>query len=226
MDAHILVVDDEAGVREMVGDALRFAGYQVTVQADAVGALGTLRKGHVDLMIADVNMPGMDGYDLLRRLREGGDATPTILLTARHDSADITHGLRTGADDYVTKPFRLEELLLRVEAVIRRTRPPQQAPALVCGPIRLDPEGHSVTLDGREVDLSPTEFRLLEVLMRRQGKIVTRKALLADVWDMAFADNASVVDTYIFYLRKKLHTERFQGIQTVRGVGFRMMDPT
>lgn len=226
MDAHILVVDDEAGVREMVGDALRFAGYQVSVQADAAGALATLRRGNVDLMIADVNMPGMDGYSLLRRLRERGDATPTILLTARHESEDITHGLRTGADDYVTKPFRLEELLLRVEAVIRRTRPPQQAPALVCGPIRLDPDGHAVTLEGREVDLSPTEFKLLEVLMRRKGKIVTRKALLADVWDMAFADNASVVDTYIFYLRKKLHTDDFQGIQTVRGVGFRMVDAT
>ena len=223
MDAHILVVDDEAGVREMVGDALRFAGYRVTVAADAVAALSTLHKSPVDLMIADVNMQGMDGYELLKRLRDSGDSTPTILLTARHESEDITHGLRTGADDYVTKPFRLEELLLRVEAVIRRTRPSQPAPLLSCGPVTLDPETHTVTRNGRPVDLSPTEFRLLEVLMRRQGKIVTRKALLADVWEMDFAENASVVDTYIFYLRKKLHSEEFQGIQTVRGVGFRMV---
>ncbi|MHB0929656.1 MAG: response regulator transcription factor, partial [Candidatus Nanopelagicales bacterium] len=206
MDAHILVVDDEAGVREMVGDALRFAGYRVTVAADAVAALSTLHKSPVDLMIADVNMQGMDGYELLKRLRDSGDSTPTILLTARHESEDITHGLRTGADDYVTKPFRLEELLLRVEAVIRRTRPSQPAPLLSCGPVTLDPETHTVTRNGRPVDLSPTEFRLLEVLMRRQGKIVTRKALLADVWEMDFAENASVVDTYIFYLRKKLHS--------------------
>ncbi len=146
-----------------------------------------------------------------------------ILLTARADRSDVTAGLRFGADDYVTKPFGIEELTLRVAAILRRTKP-ETAEVKVheCGPIHLDEERHQVTLNGHPVDLSPTEFRLLLELMERKGKVVTKAHLLDRVWGMGFATGATVVDTYISYLRKKLHTDEWQGIKTVRGIGFQI----
>ena len=223
--AHVLIVDDEASVREMVSDALRFAGYEVSSARDAVEALNAVAKRRPDLLVVDINMPGMNGHELLQHLRKQGDAIPVILLTARQAFEDVVDGLRSGADDYVRKPFRLEELLLRIEAVLRRVSPATEAQPLRCGPLSLDPVAHTTTLDGEPVDLSPTEFKLLEHLMRHSGRVVARKALLAEVWDMGFVENATVLDTYVFYLRKKLHTDDFQPIQTVRGVGFRMAEP-
>lgn len=223
--AHVLIVDDEVSVREMVSDSLRFAGYRVSAACDAVEALNLVSKQRPDLLVVDINMPGMNGHELLQHLRKQGDATPVILLTARQAFEDVVDGLRSGADDYVRKPFRLEELLLRIEAVLRRAQPATDAQALRCGPLTLDPVAHTTALDGTAVDLSPTEFKLLEHLMRHSGRVVARKALLAEVWDMGFVDNATVLDTYVFYLRKKLHRDGFEPIQTVRGVGFRMVEP-
>ena len=223
--AHIVIVDDEASVREMVSDALRFAGFEVSVAADAVQALNLVAKRRPDLLVVDINMPGMTGHELLQHLRAKGDRTPVILLTARQAFEDMADGLRSGADDYVRKPFRLEELLLRIEAVLRRVQPAPETQALHCGPLTLDPVAHATTLHGEPVELSPTEFRLLEHLMRHSGRVVPRKALLSSVWDMGFVENATVLDTYVFYLRKKLHRGDFQPIQTVRGVGFRLVEP-
>jgi two-component system OmpR family response regulator len=170
-------------------------------------------------------MPGMDGYEMLSHLRAQGDETPAIMLTARRERADVTKGLKLGADDYVTKPFGLEELILRVNAVLRRTLGAVSASSkLVCGPVEIIDDLHQVTVDGVEVELSPTEYHLLTVLMENKGKVISRSKLLLEVWDINFDTGTNVVDTYISYLRRKVHTDTFQGIKTVRGIGFQMID--
>jgi len=224
-EARILVVDDEPGVRDMICDTLRLSGYEPFEANDGFLALKWLRDNSVDLIITDINMPNMDGYELLERLRAIGDDTPALMLTARGERADVTRGLRLGADDYVTKPFGLEELMLRIGAILRRTRGSGSGESadIVCGPIVLNEDRHTVTLNGVPVDLSPTEFKLLYELMIKDGKVVTKATLLDVVWGMSFASNATVVDTYISYLRKKLHNADFEGIKTVRGIGFQIV---
>ena len=223
----ILVVDDEPGLRDMLCDALSIAGYETVAAADGYLAYRLLKDTKVDLIITDVNMPNMDGYEFLERIRSQGNETPAIVLTARGDRTDVSRGLKLGADDYVTKPFGLEELTLRVAAILRRTQAglgagKGQDSVLEVGRVRLDEDAHIATLDGETVDLSPTEFKLLLELMKRPNKVVTKSHLLDSVWDMSFASNATVVDTYISYLRKKLHVNGYEGIKTIRGVGFQI----
>ncbi len=223
----ILVVDDEPGLRDMLSDALSIAGYETVTAVDGYAAYRLLKDTKVDLIITDVNMPNMDGYEFLERIRSQGNETPAIVLTARGDRTDVSRGLKLGADDYVTKPFGLEELTLRVAAILRRTQAGLGAgkgedSVLKVGRVRLDEDAHIATLDGETVDLSPTEFKLLLELMKRPNKVVTKSHLLDSVWDMSFASNATVVDTYISYLRKKLHVNGYEGIKTIRGVGFQI----
>jgi two-component system OmpR family response regulator len=222
--AKILVLDDESVLREMLCDTLHIANYEVVEAADANQALTILRQTTVDLIISDVNMPGMDGYEFLAHLRATGDQTPAIILTARRERTDVTKGLKLGADDYVTKPFGLEELLLRVSAVLRRTKPTAITASLSCGPIMLTEDTHTVTVNGEKAELSPTEFDLLRILMQEKGKVLSRSRLLREVWNINFDTGTNVVDTYISYLRRKVHTNEYQGIKTVRGVGFQMLD--
>ncbi len=223
--ARILVVDDEDVLREMLGDALRLSGFEVLEAADGSKALTVLQGGKVDLIISDVNMPGMDGYEMLSHLRAQGDETPAIMLTARRERADVTKGLKLGADDYVTKPFGLEELILRVNAVLRRTMGAASVSSkLVCGPVEIIDDLHQVLVDGAEVELSPTEYHLLTVLIENKGKVISRSKLLLEVWVINFDTGTNVVDTYISYLRRKVHTETYQGIKTVRGIGFQMIE--
>jgi two-component system OmpR family response regulator len=171
-------------------------------------------------------MPLMDGFDLVERLRSQNDMTPVLMLSARNDRADITRGLSLGADDYVTKPFGLEELLLRVKAILRRSsKVSATAATLSCGPITLNEEKHQVTFNQDLVDLSPTEFRLLAILLENKGRVLSKSVLLDDVWGITFESETSVVDTYISYLRKKLHRDGFEGIKTIRGVGFQILEP-
>ena len=219
----ILVVDDEPGVREMLTDALNLQGYAVTAAGDGFEALKQLREGEFELVVSDINMPKVDGYELLERMRNLGDSTPVILLTARGEKADLARGFRVGADDYVTKPFGLEELSLRISAVLRRTFGGDTSTSLLeCGPVVLDRDAHTVTVAGDLVELSQTEFRLLVELLERKEKVATKSALLDSVWGINWDTNVSVLDTYISYLRKKLHTDSWQGIKTVRGVGFQI----
>ena len=218
-----MVVDDELGVRELIGDALRLGGYDAVEAVDGQEALQVLRHTQPNLMIIDVNMPVLDGFELLRRVRERGLQIPVIMLSARGERVDVTHGLQLGADDYVRKPFGLEELLLRVAAVLRRTTGGDDAsPVLRCGPIELDARVHRVRRRGDSVEMSPTEFRLLEYLLAHQNRVVTRSELLRQVWGIDFETDTSVVDTYISYLRRKLHDDEFAGIKTIRGVGFQI----
>jgi two-component system OmpR family response regulator len=226
MTPQIMVVDDEAGVRELVCDALRIAGFETLQANDGMSALTALRTAKPDLLIIDINMPLMDGFDLVERLRSQDDLTPVLMLSARSDRADITRGLSLGADDYVTKPFGLEELLLRVKAILRRTsKVSATSTTLSCGPITLNEETHQVTFDSELVELSPTEFRLLAILLESKGRVLTKSVLLDDVWGITFESETSVVDTYISYLRKKLHRDGFEGIKTIRGVGFQILEP-
>lgn len=224
--AHVLVVDDEAGVRELLGDALRVAGYSVSAASDGMSALTALRSAPADLLIIDINMPVLDGFELLEQLRKKGDNTPALMLSARGERTDITRGLRLGADDYVTKPFGLEELLLRVGAILRRSRAGAvENSVLRCGPLLLDEDQHKVFYGEEEIELSPTEFKLLQELMRNKGRVLTKSALLRDVWEIDFETETSVLDTYISYLRKKLNRDTIEFIRTVRGVGYQIVEP-
>ena len=226
MAPQIMVVDDETGVRELVCDALRIAGFETLQANDGMSALTALRTAKPDLLIIDINMPLMDGFDLVERLRAQNDLTPVLMLSARSDRADVTRGLSLGADDYVTKPFGLEELLLRVKAILRRTtKVSTTSTTLACGPITLNEETHQVTFNSDLVDLSPTEFRLLAILLENKGRVLSKSVLLGDVWGITFESETSVVDTYISYLRKKLHRDGFDGIKTIRGVGFQILEP-
>jgi two-component system OmpR family response regulator len=223
MSQLIMVIDDEAGVRDLLGDALKLAGFETITAADAMIAQTLLRNTKPDLLIVDINMPMMDGFEFIERIRGNGDNTPALMLSARGDRADITRGLTLGADDYVTKPFGLEELVLRIKAILRRSQfTVETATNLKCGPISLDNDSHQVKFNDEIVDLSPTEFRLLHVLLESKGRVLSKTYLLDEVWGITFESESTVVDTYISYLRKKLHRDGFEGIRTVRGVGFQL----
>ncbi|MHB8334514.1 MAG: response regulator transcription factor [Acidimicrobiales bacterium] len=224
--ATILIVDDEAGVRDLLGDALRIAGYETLVAGDGDEALTLWRTNTVELCIVDVNMPTMNGFEFVESVRREDAALPILLLSARDAAVDVAHGLRIGADDYVRKPFSLEELLLRVAAILRRTSgATEDDRVLRCGPLAMNVDRHEVTIGEELVDMSATEFRLLEVLLGKKNHLLTREQLLRDVWDITFDSETSVLDTYISYLRKKIHRDDFAPITTVRGVGFKLVDP-
>jgi two-component system OmpR family response regulator len=219
----IMIIDDEAGVRDLLGDALKLAGFETVAATDAMNAQTLLRTVKPDLLIVDINMPLMDGFEFIERIRGNGDSTPALMLSARGDRADITRGLTLGADDYVTKPFGLEELVLRIKAILRRSQfSSTESTTLTHGPITLDADTHQVTFNDEVVDLSPTEFRLLHVLLESKGRVLSKTYLLDEVWGITFESESTVVDTYISYLRKKLHRDGFEGIRTVRGVGFQL----
>jgi len=222
----IMIVDDEPGVRALLRDTLSIAGFEVVEANDGMAALTLLRSNKPVLMVIDINMPLMDGFELVERMRSTNDLTPVLMLTAREDKSDIARGLKIGADDYVTKPFGLEELVLRIKAILRRSYKNTISPTvLTCGPISIDDEQHCVRFNGGEVDLSPTEYRLLQLLIEKKGRVLSKKLLLDEVWGITFESESTVTDTYISYLRKKFHKDGFEGIKTVRGVGFQIQEP-
>ncbi|MEY4452740.1 MAG: hypothetical protein RIT51_418 [Actinomycetota bacterium] len=223
--ALILVVEDEQSLAEMICDALALAGHQTISAPDGFAALALLREERPDLLITDVNMPRVDGFELLDRLRKAGNEIPAIVLTARGDKQDVAIGFTTGADDYISKPFVLQELILRVNAVLRRTGGLGSGGKVIeCGPIRIIDDERAVELNGERVDLTRTEYRLLLELAEHKGKVVRKRDLLENIWGMGFATGATVVDTYISYLRRKLHTADWEGIRTIRGEGFQITE--
>jgi two-component system OmpR family response regulator len=220
----VLVIDDEPGIRELISEALSISEITTVLAADGLEALSLLRREKFDLLVLDINMPKLDGLALLEKLRTEGASVPVLLLSARADKADINQGLRIGADDYLTKPFSIEELVLRVKAIMRRSKGEvAEVKVLTCGPISMDFSKYSVKLNDQPVDLSPTEFKLLEQLILNRGNVVTKETLLSEVWEIDFKSSSTVVDTYISYLRKKLHINGFDGIKTVRGIGFQIV---
>jgi two-component system OmpR family response regulator len=219
----VLVVDDEDAINELICDALSLAGYRTLSAFHGMDALRQLRENSVDLVVLDVNMPNIDGFEVLRRIREADDTTPVIILTARQDRDDTKRGFVLGADDFVRKPFGIEELTLRVSAVLRRVSGRVSGTVLTVGEIRLDPELHQVTCGEMEVDLSPTEFRLLALLMTNPGRVLTREQLLSQIWGLDEATETKVLETYISYLRRKLGDHLT--VRTVRTIGYQLVAP-
>ncbi|MEY4455714.1 MAG: response regulator transcription factor [Candidatus Nanopelagicaceae bacterium] len=217
----ILVVDDEHGIRTLLSEVLNIAGFQVTMAADGLDALNQIRKNKFDLVLLDVNLPKVDGFAILEKIRASAPTQPIIMISARTEKDDVTHGLRLGADDYIRKPFSVEELVLRVENRLRRTSN-SEVETFICGPIELNELKHQVLFKDQEIELSPTEFNLLLALIHNQNRVMTKEKLLDLVWGLDFETSTNVVDTYISYLRKKLHKDGFEGIKTVRGVGFKL----
>ncbi|MBE1499372.1 two-component system OmpR family response regulator [Amycolatopsis lexingtonensis] len=226
MDAmnRLLVVDDEPTVRELLSAALRFAGFRVTSVATAREAVAAATAEPPDLVLLDVMLPDLDGFEVVRRLREQHRPVPVLFLTARDGQADKVTGLSLGADDYVTKPFDLAELIARIRAILRRTAG-HPAAVLTVGTLALDAEGHQVTRAGQPIRVSATEFRLLRYLMENAGRVVSKAQILDRVWREDFGGDASIVDTYISYLRRKVDTEEPRLIHTVHGVGYVLREP-
>ena len=221
MSSTILVVDDEPAVNDLICDALRLAGYRTSSAPHGMAALRLLREAPVDLVVLDINLPNVDGFEVLTRMREAGDQTPVIILTARQDRDDTKTGFELGADDFVKKPFGIEELTLRVKAVLRRAQGAEPQATLRIGAISLDADQHAVTCNDEIVELSATEFRLLQVLMEDAGRVLSKAQLLRRVWGIDDGLETTVVETYISYLRKKLGPEL--SIRTVRGVGYQLI---
>ena len=221
----VLVVDDEPNIRELVQVALKFHGCSVTTAVNGSDALRQAEASPPDLIVLDVMLPDMDGFEVCRRLRAAGNEVPVIFLTARDTSSDTVTGLAIGGDDYVTKPFSVEALVARVRAVLRRasrSAPDAQGAGgpLRGGDVELDEDRWTVHRAGIPVELSPTEFRLLAYLMRHEGRVLTRAQLLENVWGWDYAGEFQVVETYVSYLRRKLDPLGPPVIYTQRGVGY------
>jgi two-component system OmpR family response regulator len=226
----LLVVEDEPTLRELLAASLRLAGFEVVPAATRAQALEAVRDQRPDLIVLDVMLPDIEGFEVVRRLREGHpgpvtDHPPVLFLTARDAAEDRISGLRAGGDDYVTKPFNLEELILRIRAVLRRTAGLRPDGRLVVGELELDPDSHQVTRDGQPVELSPTEFSLLRVLMEHAGQVLSKAQLLDLVWHYDFGGDDSIVASYVSYLRRKIDTGGPKLIHTVRGTGYVLRRP-
>ncbi len=225
----LLVVDDEPNIRELLSASLRFAGFEVHAAADGPEAIATARAVDPDLVVLDVMLPGMDGFEVLRRMRADGRTLPVLFLTARDATEDKITGLTLGGDDYVTKPFSLEEVVARIRAVLRRTSAGAgQDGVLRVADLELDEDGHQVRRGGRPVELSPTEFKLLRYLMLNTGRVLSKAQILDHVWEYDFAGESAIVESYVSYLRRKIDApastptedDRPRLLHTVRGVGY------
>lgn len=219
--ARILVAEDETSLNDLLQDALRMNGYETISAKHGLEALRLIREQKPDLVILDINMPQLDGFGVIEKLRNENNNVPVIVLTARDQRDDKSIGFGLGADDFVTKPFGLEELLMRVAAVLRRSKnTPTSGNILVSGNISLDVSNYRVSVKDEVIETSPTEFKLLHYLMENMGRVLTREQILSAVWGLDFATDGAVLDTYISYLRKKIGDNA--NIRTVRGVGYQI----
>jgi two-component system response regulator MprA len=218
---HVLVVDDEPAVRDSLARSLRFEGYEVSLATDGDQALNQISEHEPDVVVLDVLMPRLDGLATCRRLRARGDKVPVLMLTARDGIADRVVGLDAGADDYLVKPFALEELLARLRALLRRTSPDEEDTRLVFGDLSLDPVTREVTRGNRSISLTVIEFNLLEMLLEHPRQVLTRAQIVQRVWGFALEYSSNSLEVYVGYLRRKLEAEgESRLIHTVRGVGY------
>ncbi|MFE9581656.1 response regulator transcription factor [Nocardia sp. NPDC006044] len=221
----VLVVDDEDAVREALVRAMDSEGYETRAAGDGAAALAEIERWQPEVVLLDVLMPFMDGLTACRRLRARGDRTPILMLTARDAVADRVDGLDAGADDYLVKPFDLDELLARVRALVRRTYPDDGA-VLSCADLVMDTTAHEVRRGPRLVELSRTEFSLLEVLLRNEGQALPRETLIERVWGAGLGSTSNSLEVYIRYLRRKLEADNEPRlIHTLRGIGYRLAPP-
>ncbi|MFI6982147.1 response regulator transcription factor [Embleya sp. NPDC050154] len=223
----LLVVEDEPTVRELLSASLRFSGFAVASAATGDEALAMAVRDRPDLVVLDVMLPDMDGFEVLRRLREEfGGAVPVLFLTARDGSEDKINGLSLGGDDYVTKPFQLDELIARIRAVLRRARGETAGEGtLIVADLEVDVNARLVTRAGQAIDLSPTEFKLLRYLLEHVDQALEKSRILNDVWRYDFGGDAGIVESYISYLRRKVDHVEPKLIHTVRGIGYVLRRP-
>lgn len=225
--AKVLVVDDEPNICALLSATLRLVEFEVQVARSGREALAAAEQHQPDLVVLDVMLPDLDGFEVARKLREKGQNTPVLFLTARHSVEDRISGLTVGADDYVTKPFSLEEVVLRIRAILRRARmaEPTDDGVLRYADLEMDEDAHVVKRAGKIVDLSPTEFNLLRYLMDNAGRVVSKAQILDRVWNYDFGGDGRIVESYIYYLRKKVDRWDPPLIHTLRGVGYSLRLP-
>jgi two-component system, OmpR family, response regulator len=225
-EARILVVDDEAYITDLVSMALRYEGFEVAAAAGGRQALGEAARFEPDLVVLDVMLPDMEGLEVCRRLRAAQGPVPVVFLTAKDATEDKVAGLTVGGDDYVTKPFSLEELVARIRAVLRRTRPAPSPGRLSFADLELDEDTHEVWRQQTPIQLTATEFKLLRYLVRNARRVVSKAQILDAVWHYDFGGNDNIVETYVSYLRRKV--DRFDPplIHTVRGAGYSLRLPS
>ncbi|MFC0865438.1 response regulator transcription factor [Sphaerimonospora cavernae] len=223
-EARLLIVEDEPNILELLSASLRYAGFEVHSASNGTEAVAAAQRQRPDLIVLDVMLPDMDGFDIVRRMRGGGARTPVVFLTARDATEDKIRGLTLGGDDYVTKPFSLEEVIARIRAVLRRTA----GDAVTCPPrltfadVELDEESHEVWRADVPISLSPTEFKLLRYFMANAGRVLSKAQILDHVWDYDFRGDAGIVESYVSVLRRKLDNSHPRLIHTLRGVGYVM----
>ena len=225
IEASIVVVDDEPSIRELLVASLHFAGFEVNTAASGSEAIEVIEKVQPDLIVLDVMLPDIDGFTVTRRIRQEGINAPVLFLTARDDTQDKIMGLTVGGDDYVTKPFSLEEVVARIRAILRRSRSVQEEDDAVLrvDSLTLNVDTHEVFLGDEEIDLSPTEFNLLHYLMLNANRVLSKAQILDHVWEYDFNGDSSIVESYISYLRRKIDNNRENHeplIHTKRGVGY------
>ena len=225
----LLVVDDEPDIVELLSASLRYAGFEVSGATSGRQALAEARRFRPELILLDVMMPDLDGFEVVKRLRGDGARTPVLFLTARDATEDKIHGLTLGGDDYVTKPFSLAEVIARIEAVLRRvderTGGEAKGARITFADIELDADTHEVWKAGRPVALSPTEFKLLRYLMENAGRVLSKAQILDHVWRYDFGGDVNVVESYVSYLRRKIDTGEKRLLHTLRGVGYVLREP-
>jgi two-component system OmpR family response regulator len=227
-EATLLVVEDETNIRELLTTSLRFAGFAVHAAPDGRTALQLASEHEIDLAVLDIMLPDMDGFTVTRNLRDRGLDLPIVFLTARDSLDDKVKGLTVGGDDYVTKPFSLEEVVARIRAVLRRTRVAEEEAddhVLRVADLELDEDSHEVRRAGQVIEVSPTEFKLLRYLMLNPGRVLSKSQILDHVWDYDFRGEMNIVESYISYLRRKIDVVGEPLIHTKRGVGYVLRAP-
>ncbi len=225
-EARLLVVEDDPNILELLSASLRFAGFSVSTATNGAAAVTAAREERPDLIVLDVMLPDLDGFEVIRKLRDSGTRTPVVFLTARDTTDDKIRGLTLGGDDYVTKPFSLEELTARIRAVLRRTSGETTSARLTFADLELDEEAHEVWRNGERISLSPTEFKLLRYLMANAGRVLSKGQILDHVWSYDFRGDDSIVESYISYLRRKVDFTEPRLIHTLRGVGYVLRLPS
>lgn len=236
-EATIVVVDDEPSIRELVSASLHFSGFDVKTASNGTEAIDVITQTNPDLVVLDVMLPDIDGFTVTRRIRQQGVEAPVLFLTARDDTQDKVMGLTVGGDDYVTKPFSLEEVVARIRAILRRTKEQvEDDPVIRVADLEINEDSHDVTRHGVLVDLSPTEYKLLRYLMDNEGRVLSKAQILDHVWQYDWGGDVAIVESYISYLRKKIDGVTYTDdkgneqkvvpvIQTKRGIGYMIREP-
>jgi two-component system OmpR family response regulator len=218
----VLIVDDEPNIRDLLATSLRFAGYEIQTAANGAQAVAAVTESEPDIILLDVMLPDMNGFSVTKKLRSSGIQAPILFLTARDDVEDKITGLTVGGDDYLTKPFSLDEVVARIQAILRRTKTVDAESAMIdAGAVVINQDAHEVTIEGKLVDLSPTEYKLLRFLVMNPDRVLTKAQILDHVWEYDFNGDMGIVESYVSYLRKKLDPISSRPlIQTKRGVGY------